>query len=55
MLIYANEVALSSSKLSETTSMVKNLSIDTENTSVGDLVEKLEHFIFFTFKYVNLC
>ena len=55
MLIYANEVALSSSKLSETTSMVKNLSIDTENTPVGDLVEKLEHFIVFTFKYVNLC
>ena len=26
---------------------VKNLSIDTKNTSVGDLVEKLEHFIFF--------
>ena len=26
---------------------VKNLSIDTKNTSVGDLVEKLEHFIVF--------
>ena len=24
---------------------VKNLSIDTKNTSAGDLVEKLEHFI----------
>ena len=33
-------------------------SIDTKNTSVGDLVEKLEHFIFFGLNmviYVNLC
>ena len=28
---------------------------DTENTSVGDLVEKLDDFIFFSLKYVNLC
>ena len=37
---------------------VKNLSIDTKNTSVGDLVEKLEHFIFLASNmliYVNLC
>ena len=35
--------------------VVKNLSIDTENTSVGDLVVKLDDFIFFGLKYVNLC
>ena len=34
---------------------VKNLSIDTKNTSVGDLIEKLDDFIFFGFQYVNLC
>ena len=34
---------------------MKNLSIDTKNTSVGDLVEKLEDFIFFGPQYVNLC
>ena len=34
---------------------MKNLSIDTKNTSVGDLVEKLEDFLFFGLKYVNLC
>ena len=34
---------------------VKNLSIDTKNTSVGDLVEKLEDFIVFGFQYGNLC
>ena len=33
---------------------VKNLSVDTKNTSVGDLVVKLEDFIFFGLKYVNL-
>ena len=26
---------------------VKNLSVDTKNTSVGDLIKKLEDFIFF--------
>ena len=31
------------------------VSIGTKNTSVGDLVEKLEDFIFFGLKYVNLC
>ena len=34
---------------------MKNLSIDTKNTSVCDLVEKLDDFIFFGLKYVNLC
>ena len=34
---------------------VKTLSLDTKNTSVGDLAEKLEHFIFFAFNYVHLC
>ena len=34
---------------------VENLSIYTKNTSVGDLVGKLEDFIFFGLKYVNLC
>ena len=36
----------------------ENLSIDTKNTSVADLVEKLEHFIFLALNmliYVNLC
>ena len=43
MLIYANKVALTSSKVSETTSIgAKNFCIDTKNTSVGDLVEKLD-------------
>ena len=32
---------------------VKYLSIDTENTYVGDLIEKLKDFIFFRFQYVN--
>ena len=34
---------------------MKNLSIDTKNISVSDLVEKLKHFIFFGLKYVNFC
>ena len=34
---------------------MRNLCIDTKNTSVGDLVEKLKHFIFFCLKYVELC
>ena len=43
MLIYVNLCKL------------KNLGIATKNTSVGDLVEKLEHFIGFDFNYFNLC
>ena len=38
---------------------MNNLSIDTKNTSVDDLVEKLEHFIYLfaltMLIYVNLC
>ena len=34
---------------------VKTLSIDTKNTSVGDLVEKLKYVLVFGIKYVNLC
>ena len=33
----------------------KNLSIDTKNTSVCDLVENLEYFIFFGIQSVDLC
>ena len=35
-----------------------SITLDTKNTSVCDLVEKLEHFIFFALNmliYVNLC
>ena len=34
---------------------VKNLSIGTNHTPVGDLVEKLEDVIVFGLTYVNLC
>ena len=32
-----------------------SITLDTKNTSVCDLVEKLEHFIVFGLKYGNLC
>ena len=59
MLIYVNLCKYGCSDVLKNKSNdfhgVKNLSIDTKNTSVGDLVKKLEHFIFFGLKYVNLC
>ena len=33
---------------------MENLGIDTKNTSVSDFVKKLEHFMGFGLKYVNL-
>ena len=47
MIIYANAADLRSSKVSERLELngVKNLGMDTKNISVGDFVEKLEHFI----------
>ena len=47
MLIYANEVPRGLQNLVKRFHGVKTLSIDTKNTSVGYLIEKLEHFIVF--------
>ena len=48
-LIYANEVALRSSKLLP---WGENPEYRHQNSSVGDLVEKLEHFIVFRLQFI---
>ena len=62
MLIYVNLCKWSCSEVFKTKwndfRGLKNLSIDNKNTSVGDLVGKLEDFGFFGFYtliYGNLC
>ena len=61
MLIYGNLCKLSCVVVFKTKRndflFVENLVIDTRNTSVGDLLEKLEHFKIDGFKYAgaNLC